>query len=271
MPRKTARAKPAVRRRPVKAAKKLADVPIPPGPEKLPIAQLLAPEGSSLALVIERGNAVLRQQAALAYISSRDCPTIRQLNSLPEFAHLTTRTLERWSAEDKWADRRRDFLAQSFVQIQAQLGNDLVQARLRELRSMEKILGALDAAGLKERKDGRVELLLQPRSLEQWARVRLDYAESIDKLRSQLVSCIPPSEAPEPQTPTADEQRPTMLHPNLRMHPTEQEAVAMAMLLMRMRREEVERQMAIDSPSELEEPAKKKRSPMAVLDADEES
>lgn len=243
-----------IERRPVRAGRK----PKALSPE-VSKGEVLAPDGTPVSVLIERSNALARREAALAYVTSIEGLTIKQIHGQPEFAHLSLRTLENWSTQDRWAERRRDYLEKAFARTERTIGSDLVQARVRELRLLEKIVAGLDEAGWSENADGSVTLTLQPKSLEAWARTRLDYSEALDKLRAQLAAHLLPDSDPHPEPVATEEERPTILHPNMRMRPTENEAVAMAVLLMRMRREEVEKQMAVDA--ELEPPRRKRPPP----------
>lgn len=255
-----------MQRRPIKAGKGPAESSVP---VRMPAAELLAPDGTPISVILERSNAMTRREAGMAYVTSLEGMTIKQLHGQPDFAHLSLRTLEYWSAQDRWAERRRDFLDKAFARAERTMGTEFVQARVRELRLLEKVVAALDRAGWAEDANGNLTLTLQPKTLEGWARTRLDYSEALDKLRGQLAAHLLPDSGDLPEPTVTEEERPTVLHPNMRMRPTENEAVAMAVLLMRMRREEVEKQMAIDS--ELDSPRKKRPPPPVEGEEDGEA
>jgi hypothetical protein len=225
------------------------------GKRPRPKAELLDADGIPIASVRAQGNWQTRQNAGTTYVTSHEGFSIPQLHALPEFAHVPESTLLLWCGKDQWVSRRKKWAQEQYQRVEAAMGTRLVQSRLKELRALESITSGLDAAGVTTDADGVVRLTLQPKSLESWARVRLDYALELDRLRAQMADAIIPAAAPVQEA--LGEKRPTVLHPNLRIRPTETEGVAMAMVLMRMRREEVEQKMAERGQEEL----KRKRPP----------
>jgi hypothetical protein len=232
----------------------------------VPQAEIILPDGTPLSMVLQQTNAALRLAAGQQYITSIEGLTIKQIHDQPQFAHLSMRTMENWCFQDKWSERRREFVVLYSKHVENEIGSELVQSRVKELRMMEQVCSAIEKAGMTKDADGNIVLTLQPKSLEGWARVRLEYSEYLDKMRSSLGEYIIPAVSPRPEP--QEEQRPTTLHPNLRIRPTENEATAMGVLLMRMRREEVEK--LLRERGEAEEPTPRKKRPPPLDEGDED-
>lgn len=219
----------------------------------------------------------LRYAAARDYVCSEDGISLAQLNAMAPFSSLTKRTLEDWCSKDRWVERRKEWLETQSRKWEDAFGTKLIQNRLAEMALLEKMGAAMDAAALEPQPDGSVKFVLQPKSMESYVHSRLELGERLDSLRVSIGDHIVP-QVVQQATPTSADARPTNLHPNLRLRPTEEEAYAMIEALLDVRQREQEKRMAdheAGKPSDpylaqLEAPKKKRPPPPSDEDADED-
>lgn len=88
---------------------------------------------------LARQNGKLRLDAGLVYMTHPTGTTIEELHKDPRFAVVTARTLERWSSDDKWVERRTEFLQAWAEQAKAKLGTELTKARLQEMSDLQEV------------------------------------------------------------------------------------------------------------------------------------
>lgn len=259
----TAVAKTKIQRRPVKST------------------AIIAPDGQVVAQ--KNGNVIhigLRLYATEKYVCSKDGISLRQIADLPEMqaAGVALRTIEAWCSQDRWAERRREFLLSYSRKIENEMSTTLVRNRMTELKLLENMVTAMDASAMQVQEDGSVQFTLQPKSLESYVRTRLEIGERIDTLRQSIGDTITPQpQVIVAQTPTAAE-RITIIHPNARIRPTDEEAYAMIDAMLAVREREQARRMAEYEATlkpdpyraQLEAPKKKRPPPPADGDEDGE-
>lgn len=81
----------------------------------------------------------LRYAAGLHYTTDLNGITLAQLCEHPMFKTVSLKTMERWSVKDGWGDRRREVMERWRVQIEARVGNKLIQTKIALVEQMEKI------------------------------------------------------------------------------------------------------------------------------------
>jgi len=243
---------------------------------------LVAPEGKGAAS--KQGNGVhtaMRLYATEKYVCSKDGISLRQLADLPEMqeAGVALRTLEAWCSQDRWAERRREFLLGYSRKIENEISTTLVRNRMAELKLLENMVTAMDTTAMQVREDGAVQFTLQPKSLESYVRTRLEIGERIDSLRQSIGDTITPQpQVVVTQQPTVMAERITIIHPNARIRPTDEEAYAMIDAMLAVREREQARRMAEYEATlkpdpyraQLEAPKKKRPPPPADGDDNED-
>jgi len=189
----------------------------------------------------------LRRKAGERYITSLDGISVSELQAIPEFNTVSVSRITSWQYEDSWVAKRKRFLDNYERNFERRIGTKLIQDRIADLRKAESLQKILDATAIETQKDGSEIFKLQPKSVEGWIRAKLDLMEFIDKRRSQLSGEIIGQAGPV-QVSTESEVRHTNLHPNLRVKLTEEEAFAIAKVLLEKRRAEVAARMALMEP-----------------------
>jgi hypothetical protein len=121
----------------------------------------------------------LRYEAGLVYMTDTKSPTIEQLSKDARFSSLSKKTLERWSKEDKWVERRTAFFEAWAKKAREAMGSKLSQIRQRDLDDLEFI------------RDRSIELLddtsgLMPRSWEGVAKIALEATEHRDRIAAAI-------------------------------------------------------------------------------------
>lgn len=106
----------------------------------------MSDEPTQLALVpgsdekaLSRQNGKLRLDAGLVYMTHPKGMTLEELHADSRFGTVTLRTLERWSSEDKWVERRAEFLQAWAEQAKQKLGSELTKARLQEMKDLQEV------------------------------------------------------------------------------------------------------------------------------------
>lgn len=88
---------------------------------------------------LSRQNGKLRLDAGLAYMTHPTGTTIEELHADPRFSVVSKRTLERWSSEDMWVERRTEFLQAWAEQAKQRLGTELTKARMQEMKDLQEV------------------------------------------------------------------------------------------------------------------------------------
>lgn len=81
----------------------------------------------------------LRLEAALVYMTDPDRNSIRKVHQDPRFAHLHIRTLESWSKQDGWVEKRDVFLRTWADQAYKRLGSSFVERRREDLGLLQRL------------------------------------------------------------------------------------------------------------------------------------
>lgn len=188
------------------------------------------------------GGPFLRQLAEAVFATDQAGLTLDQLHQRPEFRDVPLATIYRWSADDKWQEKRRVFIEGWKQQIQRRIGDQLVQTRLSEMGRMQKVYDI----GMKKLEDG----LAQANSWEGVAAVLIRIADLIDKWRESVamhVGAVPQAmghshHAIDPSAPLSV--------PAIRPRLSEDEAKEAAKMIMRKRREQMRAALASGDKSE---------------------
>jgi hypothetical protein len=146
-------------------------------------------------------NAHIRVLAGIEYATNPDGPSIEQLHRDPRFAQVSVRTLERWSVEDNWTDRRREFVEKWTEYARAQLGTRIAQKRIEDLSLLE----SLRQDALDKLVDPEEEL--RPKSWDSVVQVISKLTEQLDGIRRQIGGEML-STIGQPVLPTADDEHP---------------------------------------------------------------
>lgn len=126
----------------------------------------------------------LRMEAALAYVLDPEGRSIESLRKDPRFSHLSSGLLENWSSEDQWVSQRAKFLANWAKQMQAFLGEELVQARVQTWRSLQHV----ESLALQHLESEEVT----PRSWEGVLKAYLDLTKRSEELYGAIADEITP-------------------------------------------------------------------------------
>ena len=248
---------------------------VQPRPPRRPVKVAVPDEPKSTGGKL--GTMALRRMAGNDYICSAEAITLTAMLKLPLYSSLSLTTLGNWSSKDRWVERRKEWSAAWAKKTEDALGTQYSQARIAEMKALERMQKALEKTSLRTTKKGDATFTLKPRSLEGFIRSRLDIGERLDALRSYVMDLLPqhaPSELPAGN----QEPRLSSVHPNLRLRPTQDEALAMIRALLDVRAAEQQRRMAVyeaevieaEQPMQLEAPTKKKKPPPRDPDDEEE-
>lgn len=81
----------------------------------------------------------LRDEAALTFIRDPDRCTVRQIKERPEFSEVGYNTLYKWSQDDKWADRRKEFWDQVYGVVLDKSASAMVKDRVEKINTMKRL------------------------------------------------------------------------------------------------------------------------------------
>lgn len=131
-------------------------------------------------------NARLRLDAGLVYMTDQEGMSIDDLSKDERFRGVSKRTLERWSKEDRWVERRSEFFEKWAAIARERLGSQLCQLRQQELTQLEEIqMLAMDKI--------RSELT-GPKSWEGVVKVLLDANRRVESLAAAIGTEIMPGQ-----------------------------------------------------------------------------
>ena len=144
------------------------------------------------------GSARLRVEAGMVYMTDSERGSITKLLDDSRFSGVGRRTLERWCAEDKWVQRREQFLEHWASVARRRLGSQLVQSRIDELEELAEVR----ALAMEKIRD---ELTL-PKSWEGVVKVLLDVNTRIEHVASDIgAEMMPPGSAESAEHTLASE------------------------------------------------------------------
>ena len=81
----------------------------------------------------------LRAEAGLAYMTDPAALSIDALHKDTRFASVSKKTLERWSKEDRWVERREAFFEEWAERARQRLGSEFCRMRQRDLADLESL------------------------------------------------------------------------------------------------------------------------------------
>jgi len=221
----------------------------------------------------ERGYPALRRELEAAYILSETNISVRELSQLEPYKKVPKGTIESWNFTGEWNRKRKEYQERIRLKFESEVGTKLVRDRLKELTKLEQYLDALDEVGAKKIEKGKIKFNLEPKSLEGFLRARLELSERVEEMRANLSPMFAQQTATVSETDT--DHRATTLHPNLRIRPSTDEALVMAMALLHHRQEQQEKELVTwvagkKEPLSLEAPKKKRPPPDEENETEEE-
>lgn len=124
----------------------------------------------------------LRYSAGIFYTTDLNQCSIADLAKHPIYRAVPQWKLEEWSSADSWVDRRREIQERWRRQIEVSVGNELVRARVRNLKSLQDVY---DKA-LEKLTDSVEDQVLEAKSWEGVAGALVKLAQLMDQWRTEL-------------------------------------------------------------------------------------
>ena len=197
-----------------------------------------------------------RLAAENLYVCSISGISLADIHARPDFKDLITlQTLDKWCNKGRWVDKRKAWREMMQKGIQNAAADTLIKSQLEALKELEALDKAVnEVLFIVDATTGELRAALEAKSLEGMLGVKLKVLEALDERRKAISASIVPNAIP------ADES--SGLHPNLRpKNMTEDEGLAVAKLLMRMRREAIEAELQANPLPPIETKPKKKPPP----------
>lgn len=203
--------------------------------KRQPVAKTISVEVPAIVVGPEEESSLtrVRWSAAHYYASNLDGVSIRDMAEHPAFGIVSKSTIERWSREDKWLERRRDMQERIRVQVEGAISTDIARQRSEQLLTLQTIFVDAVSKLIPKGKKGQIP---EVKSYEGLVNAVTRLAETLDSHRERLGETI----IPQMFTPSADEAvdvKSITVKPQL----TPDEARAAAKLMIKMRREEISR------------------------------
>lgn len=79
----------------------------------------------------------LRRLAEVQYVTSREGVTIEEMSRDPLYQGIPRMSLSRWSAEDRWIEKRQKYYEGISQKIQAKIGQGMMREQLRALKEIQ--------------------------------------------------------------------------------------------------------------------------------------
>jgi hypothetical protein len=221
------------KKKPPKRAKKPRRSPVKKRPEtqtkKVTVEVELTEESE------QKGMGYIRWMAGQYYATNLNHCTLRDMNKHPMFGTVSQTTLNNWSSEDKWVQRRQDFQDRIRSKVEHAIANEIVKHRTTQLASAQRMFD--DALG-KLLPDDKDQPGPEVKSYEGLMRAITQLGDLLDRWRSSLGETLVPMVAFDGPDDGAQISLP--VKPQL----TEGESRAAAKLLIKMRREDLRRKRA---------------------------
>jgi hypothetical protein len=81
----------------------------------------------------------LRRLAEVQYATSREGITVDEMARDPLYSNLSKMTLQRWSCEDRWVEKRQKYYEGISCKIQAKIGQGMMREQLRALKEIQSL------------------------------------------------------------------------------------------------------------------------------------
>lgn len=160
----------------------------------------------------------LRLVARAFYCFEHPDISLAQMNKVWPFNNVSLKTLQNWSSQDRWQERRREAEEIWTARVRAEIGDRIVQDRLDQLSRLERVT---------ERLFERLEAGIEPKSLEGLIHAWVRTCRFLDELREKILDALPENAARPDNTKV----------PPMDVRLTPDEASAAALTIVRMRRE----------------------------------
>jgi hypothetical protein len=122
---------------------------------------------------------------------THETPTLEEMSKDPRFAKVTQKTLERWSKEDQWVERRSAFFSAWKSRAKERLGTELCRLRQRDLADLETIRSlALEKL---------TDEMVMPKSWEGVAKILLEATEHRDRIATAVGAELMPGQGEQKQ------------------------------------------------------------------------
>lgn len=138
----------------------------------------------------------LRAEAGIFYMTDQNGPTLEEMSKDQRFAKVSLKTLERWSKEDKWVERRSIFFQTWAARARERIGTELCRLRQRDLADLETVRAlALDRLN---------DEMVLPKSWEGVAKILLEATEHRDRIATAIGVELMPGQGEQKQVTPED-------------------------------------------------------------------
>lgn len=195
----------------------------------------------------------LRMMAGKDYATDMSQRSIAELQRTPLYEIVPLDTMQRWSAQDGWVEKRRVFFDGVRKKAEEKLGTALAQSELEQLKKDQQILD--DAFNrLVTKAKAKV---LEANSWEGAVRAYVALAQMVTERRIRVADLVIPE-------PAASLQSQDHMLPVVRPRLSQEEAAAAALTIVRMRRDEM--RAAMRSEEEAESGVEEKKPHMRLIE-----
>ena len=125
----------------------------------------------------------LRVQAQIHYVYVDQTISLARMAVSPPFDAVPLRTLEYWSATDRWTEQRRQFEEDVTARVRDKVCDELVQKRVDQLDNLEKVEKEI----LTALKAGKIQWRSKESAVHAFVRLAL----AVDGLREKILTDLP--------------------------------------------------------------------------------
>lgn len=198
-------------------------------------------ESTDLVPVVEDENFSnwdLKQLAELHYVTFQGKVSLSEMSRMSPFNRVTERTLFNWSSKDEWVRKRSEYQQQLFDAVRRKIGTQHVQATVSTLDQLGQITQEayqkLIPMELESEDGSKMTVTLDPKTWSSVATVYERLVARLHEIRKDIHDHVVPAVTPNEGGPAEQVVKPRL---------TEEEARAAAMLLVKMRRNDIEREI----------------------------
>jgi hypothetical protein len=138
-----------------------------------------------------RNSKFFRYSVGLTYVTTPGC-SMEDLMHVPEFkGHVTKGVIAKWSKEDRWVERRAEFVEKLTAHVTTKVCSDLANMRIVRINKLQLIYDKVMEKFIQEFEKGALEFRSLDGSINCLTRMAAVIDDQQEKLTEQVLPAVP--------------------------------------------------------------------------------